>query len=103
MHARKGQRHPKDKSRELRNKLYLAAKKCRGRRFHALFDRICRPDILWRAWQEVKGNQGSAGIDGQTGDDVKMEGEWECVEKLGEEVNTWCKETGLFLLGIIKI
>lgn len=86
MHACEGQQHPKDKSRELRNKLYLAAKKCRGRRFHALYDRICRSDILWRAWQEVKRNQGSAGVDGQTIEEVENEGEWEFVEKLREEL-----------------
>lgn len=86
MHAREGQPHPKDKSRELRNKLYLAAKKNRERRFHALFDRICRPDILWRAWQEVQRNQGSAGVDGQTIEDVEMLGEWEFVQGLQAEL-----------------
>ena len=86
MHASEGQQHPKDKSRELRNKLYLAAKKCRGRRFHALFDRMCRSDVLWRAWREVKRNQGSAGVDGQTVEDVEREGEWEFVEKVREEL-----------------
>jgi group II intron reverse transcriptase/maturase len=29
-----------------------------------LYDRIYRPDILWRAWQEVKRNGGSSGVDG---------------------------------------
>src|SRR5438552_14426242 len=32
---------------QLQRKLYLAAKKCRERRFHALYDRIFRPDVLW--------------------------------------------------------
>ena len=49
MHAGNGQLHQIDKSRQLQRKLYLAAKKCRARRFHALFDRIFRPDVLWRA------------------------------------------------------
>jgi hypothetical protein len=44
---------PLDKTRELQRKLYLAAKGNRNRRFHALYDRIFRPDVLWRAWEEV--------------------------------------------------
>ncbi len=52
---------PLDKSRELQRKLYLAAKRSRNRRFHTLHDRIIRPDVLWRAWEEVRKNGGSAG------------------------------------------
>ena len=54
---------PFDKSRQLQRKLYSAAKRNKERRFHALYDRIYRPDILWRAWIEVKQNGGSSGID----------------------------------------
>src|SRR5215831_3883265 len=61
MHAGNGQLHQNEKSRQLQRRLYLAAKKCRDRRFHALYDRIFRPDVLWRAWEEVKANGGSAG------------------------------------------
>ena len=46
---------PKDKTRELQRRLYLAAKRSRSRRFHAIYDRIFRPD-LWRAWEEVRQN-----------------------------------------------
>src|SRR3954471_22245673 len=59
-----GQQHQLFSSRELQRKLYLAAKSNRSRRFHALYDRIFRPDILWRAWMEVRRNGGSAGVDG---------------------------------------
>jgi len=65
---------PQDKSRELQRKLYLAAKRNRNRRFHALYDRIFRPDILRQAWEEVRQNGGSAGIDGVTIEDVEREG-----------------------------
>src|SRR5215469_598722 len=74
MHAGNGQFHPIDKSRQLQRKLYLAAKKCRNRRFHALYDGIIRPDVLWRAWEEVKANGGSAGGDGVSLEEVERRG-----------------------------
>jgi group II intron reverse transcriptase/maturase len=65
---------PQDKSRELQRKLYLTAKRNRNRRFHALYDRIFRPDILRQAWEEVRRNGGSAGQDGVSIEDVEKEG-----------------------------
>jgi RNA-directed DNA polymerase len=52
-----------DKVRELQVKLYLAAKRSPVRRFHALWDRILRRDVLERAWQQVRENRGAAGVD----------------------------------------
>src|SRR5919106_89686 len=51
------------KVRELQVKLYLAAKRSPTRRFHALWDRIHRRDVLERAWQQVRDNRGAAGVD----------------------------------------
>jgi group II intron reverse transcriptase/maturase len=65
---------PQDKSRELQRKLYRAAKRQRNRRFHALYDRIFRSDILRQAWEEVRRNGGSAGQDGVSIEDVEKEG-----------------------------
>ena len=58
--------HPVDKVRELQRKLFRAAKCNPGRRFHALFDRIWRGDVLLEAWKRVRSNRGAAGIDGAT-------------------------------------
>jgi RNA-directed DNA polymerase len=76
VHARtgNGKTTPKDKSRQLQRKLYLAAKRSRNRRFHALYDRMFRPDVLWRAWEEVRRKGGSAGVDGVTIEDVERQG-----------------------------
>ena len=71
-----GQQHSIGKSQQLQRNLYLAAKKDKQRRFHALYDRIFRLDILWRAWKEVRENMGSAGIDNIT---------FEMVEEYGVE------------------
>jgi group II intron reverse transcriptase/maturase len=58
--------HPIDKVRELQRRLYIAAKCNRERRFHALYDRIWRSDVLLEAWNRVRSNGGAAGIDGVT-------------------------------------
>jgi RNA-directed DNA polymerase len=50
----------------LQHALYRAAKADPGRRFHALRDKVHRGDILWRAWVNVRRNDGAAGIDRTT-------------------------------------
>src|SRR3984885_9550671 len=49
--------------RELQRKLWAAAKQSPGRRFHALYDRVHRGDVLWEAWERVRRNRGAAGVD----------------------------------------
>ena len=64
----------KEKVRQLQNKLYLTAKKCSGRRFHALYDKVYRDDVLYEAWKRVKANKGSSGEDGITIEDIEAKG-----------------------------
>jgi len=75
-----------DKSRELQRKLYLAAKRSRNRRFHALYDHIFRPDILSQAWEKVRGNGGSAGQDGVTIEDVEREGVEQFLSQIAQDL-----------------
>ena len=65
-----------DKVRELQRKLYVCAKKSKTRRFHALYDRIFRSDVLGEAWERVRKNRGAAGIDKET---------IEAIEEMGVE------------------
>ncbi len=51
------------KVRQLQRALWAAAKQSEGRRFHALYDRVCRGDVLWEAWERVRQNRGAAGVD----------------------------------------
>ena len=53
-----------DKVADLQSKLYEAAKQSPTRRFHALYDKVHRSDLLWRAWVGVARKGGAAGVDG---------------------------------------
>ena len=66
--------HPLDSIRALQHQLYRAAKRSPNRRFHALYDRVHRRDILRRAWLEVRANRGAPGIDAITIADIEAAG-----------------------------
>ena len=57
--------------RALQRVLYRSAKQDRTRRFHALFDKLPRGDVMWRAWVDVATNQGAPGIDGVSIDAIE--------------------------------
>jgi RNA-directed DNA polymerase len=71
-----------DKVRELQRTLYRAAKADPGRRFHALYDKVYRRDVLERAWELVRANRGATGIDRQTIADIERYG----VDRLLDEL-----------------
>ena len=63
-----------DKVRELQRKLWVCAKQSKTRRFHALYDRIYRSDVLREAWRRVRSNGGAAGVDRETLEDIEQQG-----------------------------
>jgi RNA-directed DNA polymerase len=63
-----------DKVHAVQHELYRAAKQDPRRRFHALYDKVRRADVLWRAWVTVAGNGGAPGVDGVTIDAVEAGG-----------------------------
>jgi RNA-directed DNA polymerase len=70
------------KVRRLQRGLWAAAKQSPERRFHALYDRIHRGDVLWEAWERVRASRGSAGVDRVTL--VFVESEYGVRRMLGE-------------------
>ncbi len=83
-----GSNHPErpespDHVRQLQRRLWSAAKRQPGRRFHALLDRIYRRDVLWEAWKRVKQNRGAAGVDKMTLAGVEQLGVEGFLEDLG--------------------
>ena len=81
MNAKKAN-NTREKARQLQRKLYLAAKANSKRKFHALYDKIYRVDILGEAWKRVKANGGTGGIDGIGINEVESYG----VQKLLDEI-----------------
>ena len=71
-----------DRVRALQRVLYRCAKQDRDRRFHALFDKVARSDVMERAWGEVRANRGAPGIDGVTIDEIESSGAGEFLEAL---------------------
>ena len=79
---------PIDPTRRIQRKLYRAAKQSRDRRFHALYDKVHRTDILWRAWQEVARNRGAAGVDDVSIEAIEDQGVETFLAELQEELAT---------------
>ncbi|EQD74843.1 RNA-directed DNA polymerase (reverse transcriptase), partial [mine drainage metagenome] len=75
-----------DKVRELQEALYRAAKANVERRFHAVYDKVWRRDVLAEAWAHVRANHGAAGVDGQNIEDVEREGVPSFLEGIANEL-----------------
>jgi len=70
------------RAQELVEKLYLAAKNSKSRRFHILFDKVHRMDFLESAWKSVKRNRGSSGVDDESISDIIESGEAVMLDEL---------------------
>src|SRR3954451_3466982 len=75
-----------EKVRELQRTLYRAAKADPGRRFHALYDKVHRRDVLERGWELVRANRGAAGIDRETIADVERYGVSRLLDELAADL-----------------
>ena len=75
-----------DRVRALQRVLYRSAKQDPRRRFHALYDKVARSDVLVRAWGDVRANAGAPGVDGVTIDTIEESGVGEFLEGLAVEL-----------------
>ena len=74
--------------RKLQRRLWVAAKRQPGRRFHALYAQVHRSDVLGEAWKRVKANRGAAGVDDETLEQLEVYG----VERMLSEVQEMLRE-----------
>ena len=81
-----GDRKGIEKVRRLRIRLWRAAKRQPERRFHALYDRIYRSDVLWEAWKRVRSKKGCAGVDAETLLQIEQRGVEGFLEELRAEL-----------------
>lgn len=85
---------PQDPVRRLQHALYRAAKADPGRRFHALGDKVYRRDVLRRAWEAVRHNNGAPGIDQTTVAQIEDVGVSRFLDDLGADLRRrrWRRE-----------
>ncbi len=78
----------RDRVRALQRVLYRSAKQDPERRFHALFDKVARSDVMWRAWDDVRANKGAPGVDGVSIEDVETAGVQPFLEDLAADLRS---------------
>jgi group II intron reverse transcriptase/maturase len=79
--------HAVERVRVLQRKLYRAAKAQPGRTFGVLYDKVCAREVLQAAWERVRRNRGSAGVDGETIRDIEAYGVERFLDELREELD----------------
>ena len=75
-----------DKVRHFQRELYRAAKRSPNRRFHVLYDKLIRRDVLVAAWKQVKANRGRGGMDGESLEKIEKEGVGIFLKQIQEEL-----------------
>lgn len=72
--------------RRLQEALYVKAKQEPGRRFHSLYDKVWREDVMVHAWALSRHHGGAPGVDDQTFADIEAYGIARWLGELREEV-----------------
>jgi RNA-directed DNA polymerase len=73
---------------KLQTALHDKAKESPERRFHALYDKVYRRDILAFAYQCCKANGGAAGVDGQSFEGIEEYGVERWLDELAKELRS---------------
>src|ERR1700689_4874958 len=79
---------PPEKLQKLQAALHAKAKASPNQRYHALYDKVHRPDVLLHAFACCRSNGGAEGVDGQTFKDIEQYGESRWLGELAEELRS---------------
>ena len=71
---------------KLQTALHAKAKESPKQRFHALYDKVYRSDILAYAYACCRANKGAAGVDNQTFADIEAYGREQWLGELAQEL-----------------
>jgi len=71
---------------QLQEALHAKAKREPAGRFHSLYDKIYRKDVLLHAWRCCRANGGAPGVDGVTFEQIESEGVSGWLEELAKEL-----------------
>jgi RNA-directed DNA polymerase len=71
---------------KLQTTLHEKAKDSVGCRFHALYDKVYRRDVLFHAYERCRANGGAAGVDSQTFEDVEVYGVQRWLAELADQL-----------------
>ena len=77
---------PPEKLQKLQAALHAKAKASPSQRFHALYDKVYRWDVLAFAYERCRANGGVAGVDGQTFADIEKYGSSRWLSELAKEL-----------------
>ena len=71
---------------KLQAALHAKAKGSPGQRFHALYDKVYRRDVLVYAYERCRQNKGAPGVDDQTFEDIEKYGLGAWLDELTEDL-----------------
>ena len=73
---------------KLQTALHVKAKESPNLRFHALYDKVYRKDVLAYAYERCKANGGAAGVDSQTFENIEAYGRERWLDELTQELKS---------------
>jgi RNA-directed DNA polymerase len=77
---------PSETVKKLQTSLQMKAKAEPAFRFYALWDKVCRQDVLQEAYRRCRANAGAAGVDRKTFEQIDAQGQQRWLETLREEL-----------------
>jgi group II intron reverse transcriptase/maturase len=73
---------------KLQTALHGKAKESSSYRVYALYDKVCRWDVLTHAYERCRANGGAAGVDGQTFEDIEAYGAGRWLNELADKLRS---------------